>query len=258
MAKQFKKLAAMIKAEQHNEIAEQFLVDLQYTMEKENETDYVPTKSFKPSGISSCRRALYYQLTGVMPDTAAPDTNLVGICESGTHRHDDIQSYVCAMSEYGIDCEWLDVGDYIIQNDIPDLDIIGQRGHETKLYSTKYNMRFMCDGLIRYKGELYILEIKTESSRKYGSHSEPHADHKLQAACYSMTLQVPKVIFIYENRDVCSKKGFLFEVPNTMVEYVEDIINSVNKAVADNVIPCKESDKCCYCKYKTQCMKDGE
>ena len=71
-----------------------------------------------------------------------------------------------------------------------------------------------------------------------------------------MNLQVNKVIFIYENRDNCDKKDYLFEVPQAMIEKVEGIINYVNECVSHKTLPPKEFDKCNYCKYKGECCKN--
>lgn len=252
-------LAKMVKLAQQNEVAEQFVNDLLYTIESEDKehNTYKPTQSFKPSAISGCLRCLFYEVSGATKDEESKGTNLVGICESGTDRHETIQNYIQAMSKHGIDCEWVNVGDYLKQQGITDPQVIKQVGNETKLYSVEYNMRFMCDGLIKYNGEYYIIEIKTESTHKYGKHSDAWDSHKLQATCYSMTIGVPNVIFIYENRDNCDKKGFLVEVTDTMINQVKYKINTVNKSIQDNTVPPRETDKCTYCNYKTQCRKDG-
>ena len=252
-------LAKMVQNAQTNNIATQFVEDLNYSIAQDNKTDYKPSQSFKPSGISGCERSLYYELSGATPDKEVQSTDLVGICESGTDRHETIQNYIRRMKYNNIDCEWINVGDYLREQNITDPVVLEQKGNETKLFSNIYNMRFMCDGLIKYKGEYYIIEIKTESTHKFNRHEEPWPSHIQQATCYSMTIGVPKVIFIYENRDTCNKKAYLVTVTDKMVERVVDIINRVNKAVQDNVIPprCEDTHKCTYCKYKGQCKKDG-
>lgn len=249
------KIAKMVRAEKSNEIAQQFVNDLIYTIEKENESDYIPTRSYKPSGIAGCKRGLYYQMIGAQPDEQSSGLNLIGICESGTDRHETIQDYIQQMAKYTNNCKWINVAKYLHSQGITDPQVVSQEGNETKLFSKKYNMRFMCDGLVNYKGEYYIIEIKTESTHKYNSHDEPHQSHKLQAACYSMCIGVPKVIFIYENRDNCSKKGYLFEVPKEMIENIEDTIQYVDDCVRLNVVPPKEP-KCTYCKYKNTCARE--
>ena len=249
------KIAKMVRAEKSNEVAQQFVNDLIYTIEKENESDYIPTKAYKPSGIAGCKRSLYYQMIGAQPDEQSSGVNLVGLCESGTDRHEMIQDYIQQMSKYTGHCEWLNVANYLHSQGITDPEVVSQVGNETKLFSKKYNMRFMCDGLVKYKGEYYIIEIKTESTHKYNSHDQPHQEHKLQAACYAMCIGVKKVIFIYENRDNCSKKGYLYEVSQQTIDNIEDIIQYVDDCVRLNVLPPKEP-KCTYCKYRTICAKE--
>lgn len=256
MAKGLNKIAKMVRLAKQNEVAENFLSDLNYTIMKENESDYVPTKSYKPSGISGCKRKLYYEQIGTKPDGKADSINLVGICESGTDRHEIIQDYVQNMRKYGIECEWVDVGHYLLSNKIYDPEVIKKQGNETKLFSNKYNMRFMCDGLIKYKGEYYIIEIKTESTMKYSKHDDAYPEHKQQATCYAMTIGVPRVIFIYENRDNCDKKAFLVNITDNNIKYVEGIINYVNECVKTSKLPDRESDKCQYCNYKNKCRGD--
>ena len=254
--KQFKKLAKMVQMEKSNEIAQQFVNDLLYTIEKENTSDCIPTRSYKPSGIAGCKRGLYFQMIGATPDGVPNSVNLVGICESGTDRHEVIQQYIQQMAIHTGNCKWINVADYINKKGVKDLQVISQIGNETKLFSTIYNMRFMCDGLVFYKGEYYIIEIKTESTHKYSSHVEPWPSHKLQAACYSMCIGVPKVIFIYENRDNCDKKGYLFEVPDAMKDKIRKTIAYVDKCVAHKTVPPKELDKCTYCNYILECERN--
>lgn len=249
------KIAKMVRAEKSNEVATQFVNDLIYTIEKENESDYIPTKAYKPSGIAGCKRSLYFQMIGAQPDEQSNGVNLIGICESGTDRHEVIQDYIQQMAKHTGQCKWINVADYLHSQGVTDPQVVSQVGNETKLFSKKYNMRFMCDGLVNYKGEYYIIEIKTESTHKYNSHDQPHPDHKLQACCYAMCIGVKKVIFIYENRDNCSKKGYLYEVPQQTIDNIESIIQYVDDCVRLNVLPPKEP-KCTYCKYKTICAKE--
>ena len=61
------------------------------------------------------------------------------------------------MKKHSIDCEWLDVGKFIKDNNIKYAEVISQKGNETKVFSEQYNLRFLCDGLIKYKGEYYAI-----------------------------------------------------------------------------------------------------
>ena len=250
-----KSLANYVKAARENSVADMFINDLIHSMELESKNTHIPTQTFKPSGIGGCIRGLYYQIKGESPDGDSSTYNMIGIGESGTDRHERLQNYIKRMKKNGINCKWLNVGTFLRKQKVTDPEVIQKKGNETKLFSHKYNMRFMCDGLIQYNGEHYIIEIKTESTHKYNSHDQPHQSHKLQAACYSMCIKVPKVIFIYENRDNCSKKGYLFEVPQEMIDNIEDTIQYVNDCVKFDVLPPKEP-KCTYCNYRTICAKE--
>lgn len=70
------------------------------------------------------------------------------------------------MQECGKDCVWVKPSDWIKQNKLDYLEVKDEGEFETLLYDTRYNIRFKCDGIIRYKGTYYILEIKTETERK--------------------------------------------------------------------------------------------
>ena len=113
-------------------------------------------------------------------------------------------------------------------------------------------------GFLQKNDELYIVEIKTESTHKYNRHTDAWSEHKLQATCYSMTIGVPKVLFIYEDRDNCTKKGYLVEITDLMKTRVQSIIDCVNTFIENQEVPPRELDKCKYCKYQNQCRKDGE
>lgn len=250
-------LAKMIRNANNNSVAETFVDDLLYSISQDNKNERPRSKSFKPSGISGCERALYYEITGAQHDSKVESVELVGICESGTDRHEILQNYIQNMHQNSIECDWLDVSKYLHAKGIVDPQVVTRVGNETKLWSKKYNMRFMCDGVIRYKGKIYILEIKTESTHKYNKHIEPWASHIQQATCYAMTLDIRDVIFLYENRDNCSKKAYLVHVTDKMIERVESIINRVTKCVEEGVLPAPDPNKCNYCNYKNQCKLDG-
>ena len=123
-------LAKMVKQAQENKVAEQFISDLIYTMEEEDRGAVrTPSQSFKPSGISGCIRSLYYQLMGIAPDDTDSGVNLIGICESGTDRHERIQDYIAKMNKHDINCKWLDVGEYLKQKGVTDPQVISKSGY---------------------------------------------------------------------------------------------------------------------------------
>ena len=155
-----------------------FLNDLKRSIEMtaDKGDGRLPSKTYKPSGMN-CIRASYYQIMGVQPDPSSSSYTLVGICNSGTDIHVRIQTAVEDMKNNGIDCEYIDVADFVRSRDLNYLNIVSKNGMETKLYHKTLNISFMCDGIIRYKGKYYILEIKTETANKFWDQDGVQLDH---------------------------------------------------------------------------------
>lgn len=238
-----------------------FLNDLKRSIEITADKDTrLPSKTYKPSGMN-CIRQSYYQIMGVEPDPSSSSYSMVGICNSGTDIHVRIQTAVEQMKENGMDCEYIDVADFVKQRNLDYLDIISKNGMETKLYHRKLNMSFMCDGIIRYKGHYYILELKTESSFKFINRKSVDNSHYHQGIAYAVAFGIDEVLFVYINRDVLDMKSFMFNVTQEMkaelIGYIEECDGYVNR----NIAPPKPDDvpkkACSYCGYKTQCKKDG-
>jgi CRISPR/Cas system-associated exonuclease Cas4 (RecB family) len=188
------------------------------------------------------------------------DECLVSMADVGTHRHEFLQHHVSKMHELGIDCEWVDVEEYVLAN-CADLGtkVVKKSGYEYKCFNEKYNMSFLCDGIIKYKGTYYILEIKTESSFKWSKRTNVDDKHKPQACCYSLCFGISKVIFVYENRDTCSKKAYLYKPSQHEIEeQVLDKITKCNEYVDLCVTPPKTENKrdCAYCNYIDICKKE--
>lgn len=240
-------------------VEKQFLNDLKMSIERNDEKGQrKPSPSYKPSSMH-CIRNMYFQITGAPIANTGTSSELVGICESGTDRHIRIQDAVAAMKENNIDCEYVNVADYVREHGLTDrLNIVSQQGNETKLYHKTLNMSFLCDGIIRYKGKYYILEIKTETSNKYWDQNDVRPEHKLQGIAYSVAFDIDNVIFLYENRDNCSKKAFMFHVTDDMKQDLVGKITECDLYVKNQVVPPKpEIDKktCAYCSYADICKK---
>lgn len=238
-----------------------FSEDMKLCIEKLNASKGKPSTCYKPSSLS-CIRNMYYQRMGAEPDPSSISADMVGIAESGTDRHLRIQKYISSMRSFGIDCDYVDVSEYIQTHDIPNLQVLGKNEFETKLFNPQYNLRFLVDGIIYYKGEYYILEIKTESSYKWRDRSGVDVSHLPQAFTYSECLKIPKVLFIYENRDCCSKKYYVLNVTDSDRKSIVDKITTCESYVKTSVVPTKPIDvlkkTCEYCGYRTLCRRDGK
>jgi CRISPR/Cas system-associated exonuclease Cas4 (RecB family) len=240
-------------------IEKQFLNDLKASIEKQDaKNSRPPSKTYKPSSMH-CIRNMYFQVTGAKGSSESATSELVGICESGSDRHERIQQYVCDMKENNIDCEYVNVADYVKSHNLDYLNIVSQQGYETKLYYPELNMSFLCDGIIRYKGKYYILEIKTETSNKFWDRKDVNPDHILQGTAYSLAFGINEVLFLYECRDNCSKKAFMLNVTDDMRMDLAGKITNCDSYVKSGKIPPKPADitkkACAYCGYCELCNR---
>lgn len=251
-------IARMVRRKTEINPADKFLNELIRTIQA-NQRSGIPSKTYKPSSMGGCSRSIYYEVTGAPLDGTPEDYSLTGICESGTSRHETLQNYVMKMKDAGFDWEWIDPEQYVKEHNIPNMEVIERSGNEVKFFNSFYNMRFLCDGILRCGEEYYILEIKTESCYKFDKHEDAWKPHKMQATCYSLCFNIDKVIFLYENRDNCSKKTHLVIVTDEMKDEVEEKIAEIDMAIDEGFVPPKQetATDCQYCDYKRQCRRDG-
>jgi hypothetical protein len=244
-------------------VEQAFVADLNATVERvDAEKKRKPSKTYKPSSMK-CLRNMYFQRTGAELDTSRTSSTLIGICHSGSDRHERIQEAVSSMRKMGIDCDYIDVGTYVTEHNLDYIQVVKKSGYETKLFHTKLGMSFLCDGIILYKGEYYILEIKTESVYKFQVRQGVAEEHIPQGTAYSVAFGIDKVLFLYECRDTCDKKAFLLEVDEDMkYKYVIGPIEECETYVSEMLPPpvSKSLPKivCDYCNYRTICKKVGK
>ena len=242
-------------------VEQQFLDDLKRSIELEDmKNARKPSQTYKPSGMN-CIRSMYYQVMGV---DVEPDSNyvMVGICESGTDRHERIQNAISKMKDNGFDCEYIDVGEYVTSRGLDYLDIVEKCGNETKLYDKERNISFLCDGIIKYHGKYYIVEFKTESSFKWKDRKGVDPKHYNQARTYSLELHIDSVLFVYINRDICDYKAYMYEVSQSERESVITLLETCQSYVDKKEVPPMPEDasdrKCAYCNYKELCRRDSD
>lgn len=236
---------------------ESFLVELQHTISKCN----IPEKGsnyFKPSSMN-CDRSMYYTAKGVTPDEELPDYHSVGITECGSSSHKRLQYYVSQMRNKGFDCDFIDPEWYAKVKGLNYLVVKEKEEFETKFLDTRYNLSFLCDGIIRYRGEYYILEIKTETHYKNSKRMNADPKHRNQSVCYSLSFGINKIIWLYEDRDICELKSYLTEVTEKEKEEIINRIQNVESCVKENILPPKTSmlDACKYCSFKETCRKES-
>lgn len=242
-------------------VEQSFLADLKRSIELSDESaSHRPSQSYKPSSMN-CIRSMYYQLIGAEPDPVQSSYCMVGICNAGTDIHIRIQQAVAEMAANGMDCEYIDVAEYVESRNLDYLEVVSRYGMETKLHHKPLNMTFMCDGIVRYKNHYYILEIKTEASFKWNVRTDVDPNHHRQGTAYSVSLQLPEVLFVYVNRDILDMKAYLFVPTDEMKEDLIGTIEECDGYVKRLICPPKPEDvpkrTCEYCGYKNLCKQEG-
>lgn len=238
-----------------------FLADLKRSIELEDEKGRKkPSQKYKPSSMN-CIRSMYYQVSGAEPEVGNSSYCMVGICNAGSDIHIRIQTAVENMKKHGMDCEYIDVAAFVKERGLDYLEIISKTGMETKLYHKDLNMSFMCDGIIRYQKHYYILEVKTEMSVKWNRREDVDPGHYRQGTAYSLSLNLPEVLFLYVSRDVLDMKAYLFVPTDEMKQDLVGMIEECDGYVGRKICPPKPENvakkTCEYCAYRTQCRKDG-
>lgn len=244
----------------------EFLSDLERSIELSDEKNRrAGSKAYKPSSMN-CIRQMYYIVTGKKEDEVLSNYCSIGICNSGTDIHQRIQQAVLDMQSNGMDCEYVNVADYVTSRNLDYLEIkekpnFKKGKFETKLYHKTLNMSFLCDGIIKYKNHYYILEIKSESDNKFRNRDGVDPSHYNQGTAYSFSLQIDEVLFVYVSRDILNMKSFMFVPTDDMKQDLIGKIETCDEYVKKLATPPKPVDvakkTCGYCKYKNECKKDG-
>jgi len=254
------------EAKQDLPVEKEFLTDLKRSIEMtEDKNKRKGSQSYKPSSMN-CIRQMYYIVTGKDGDSEISNFAGIGICNAGTDIHQRIQQAVLDMNTNGIDCEYANVADYVTSRGLDYLEIrekpnFKKGKFETKLYHKDLNMSFLCDGIIKYKGKYYILELKTEGSNKYWNREGVDPGHYNQGTAYSVALQIDEVIFVYISRDILDMKSFMFVPTDEMKQALVGRITECDGYVKKKKAPPKPEDvtkkTCAYCPFKSECEKDG-
>lgn len=241
-------------------IEKQFLNDLIASIEKSANEVRKPSQTYKPSSMN-CERQMVYQILGVDPENRGTTYQSEGICESGTDRHIRIQQAIENMQKtLGIDCVYIDVAEFVNQRNLTDLEIVSKSGMETKLYNKRYNISFMCDGIIKYKSKYFIFEFKTETADKFYRRNDVDEGHYNQATAYSLSFGINQVLFVYENRNTLDKKAYIRNVTDDMIEELIGKIEYCDSYAKKLKAPPKPQTvakkTCSYCAYRNKCEGD--
>lgn len=235
-----------------------FLNNLEKTIAEDNTKPNLSSTYFKPSSMS-CERNMYYTALGVGVGEVISkgDSCLSGITETGSHRHDDIQGYIEKMKDYGYKWEYVDVETYINENNLTNLQVVKKKGHETKVLCESLNTIFLTDGIVKYSDSHFIFEFKTEDCNKWYKRSDVDEAHYDQAIAYCALFKIQSAIFVYENRNTCQKKAYLYVPSSEQIDEFNMKIKRVLGCVETKTLPpANKTKKCKYCQYEQYCKGD--
>ena len=212
-------------------------------------------QSFAPSQMR-CDRISWFRLRGVQPDNIkVPDRTLDFSAKVGTACHEVIQRRLVNSAEF----EWLDVDKWLDSHGTPyDWSVI-PNGYEQQIEMRKpYPIRFACDGLIKFKGQVYLLEIKTSEFSSFQDLIEPKPKHMDQIKCYATLLDVSNVLVLYVDRTYGGLKCFEIVISDADKQEILNKMQHVMELVEANIAPDKllKGDPDCnpnMCPYYEKC-----
>lgn len=224
-----------------------------------------PHQTFAPSSCRCLRRS-WFRIRGVDPDVPKKaDASLQFTADIGTACHRIIQSN---LREF-LQSDWIDVETYIKHHSEFAKDpnnytvTIDPETQETQIEIFRpYPIRFACDGIIRWKGEYYLLEIKTSEYSSWDNLTDPKDEHMAQVKCYATLLGIDKVLFLYQDRQHGPLKCYEYKVSYSDKQSVLKDLQTVMDHVEWNIPPkgLPAGDKWCtssYCPYYIKCHQWG-
>lgn len=257
----YKNIIKMItNSEKAKTVGEQFVADLERSVQLSKENT-MPSKTVKPSSLGGCLREQWLMLQGASQDVGLLEKAVdIGIQQSGNDRHNRLQNACQNASRFRIPIIWLDPADEVALAQQHGINTIIKRrdGNELLCFNSDYCMNFKCDGIIMYREQKYILEIKTEEYMKFNCRIGPEPKHEYQAVAYSLCFGIDKVLFLYEDRNLLAKKSYEVIVTEDKKQEVKERIKQILLYNDLKITPPKEdAKKCTYCKYKQTCRKYG-
>ncbi len=233
----------------------------EYIDNKIREAAARPSHSTFAASSFRCNRRSWFRLRGVEPDNVkVVDRTLNFTAEIGTACHRIIQSNL----KDALKDDWISVEDHLKSIDFPyqySLKV-DDSGFEHQIEIVSPPIRFACDGIIRWRGKKYLLEIKTSEFSSWNSMTDPKEEHVDQIKCYATLLQLSGVLFLYQDRQYGEFKCYEVKITDIERQEVlnrfEYVMDMVKKNLAPEPLP--RGDKWCtsaMCPYYKKCSEYG-
>ena len=182
-----------------------------------------------------CDRWSWFRLRGSKAEISIADPTLNFTADIGTACHRIIQTNLKSM----LGEDWISVQDHINSIDFPYNYTLSEddSGLESLIQIEEPPIRFACDRIIQRNGKRYLLEIKTSEYSSWDNLSDPKPHHIDQVKCYSTLLQLPNVLFLYQDRQYGGLKCFEIIVPYPDMVEVKERFNRVLDLARKNLAP---------------------
>lgn len=218
-------------------------------------------RSFAPSSFR-CRRVQWFRLRGVQPDKPKiADTVLDFTAYIGTALHKMIQETLRDR----LGANWIDVEHYIKEN-LPNPDRYNCTKSvdslETQVEISDPPVRFACDGIINWKGENILLEIKSSEFASWNEITDPKPQHVDQTKCYCALLNLHRVFFVYIDRQYGGVKCYDIRHPANNTEVILNDMKEIQEMAEYQLCPeaLPRGDSWCtegHCRYFQKCKEYG-
>ena len=216
-------------------------------------------RTFAPSSFR-CRRLNWFRLRGVQPDKIdIPDRELDFTASMGTACHELIQSkLISALGE-----DWITIDRYFSEFYHPDYKYtIETKGYETLIEIEDPPVRFACDGVIRIKDKIYLLEIKSSDQSSIRDLTAPKPRHVDQIKCYQSLLNVDNALVLYIDRQYGSLKCFELKIMQYEKDEVWNKMREIKHLAECGIAPegLPKGDTWCtpsMCPYYEKCKQWG-
>ena len=215
-------------------------------------------RTFAPSQFR-CDRRSWFRIRGVQPDVPqVPDRETDFAAKLGTACHRILQTAIADM----LGDDWISLDRWFALNP-PKYEYTltpAEDSLETFVEIINPPIRFACDGIIRWMGKYYLLEIKSHDFAVWNQLTDPRAEHIDQVTCYATELGLDGVLFLYIDRQFGNIKCYEYTVPEYDKANIVHRMAKVMQAVEDNLAPegLPKGDKYCtptYCPYYQKCKE---
>lgn len=191
-------------------------------------------KHFYISDAGKCPRRVFYSFNKVPKKEIAP--NFLRLFDHGDHMHQMIMKTLSMIKGIRI---------VAFEADIPRQETVSGR----------------IDVIIEFKGELYIIDVKSMNSMIFMKMKEAKEDNVKQLQLYLHYFKIKNGILLYVNKDnLMIKEYAVYENPKEvkkMLDGLEDLREQIDAGLLPPRIPDYPKDwKCRYCDYRKTCRED--